>query len=175
MTIIVLYAVVNIFMNAFLIQRNSNKSEGSKHVVIKFNDNCKVIIKLNSLADHKRWRTPAGYSPSDYGQTVLQYTLDINVQGYPDRYRSGLCLDHKNLTVPSGFSSSDYGLENPDDIVRVFYSLIRPWKVADARRVCLHLIMVRSEDDPYGTTSTNSNRAWKGGGRPPVFHHLIMV
>ena len=67
MTIIVLLVVVNIFMKAFFIQRKSNKSEGSKHVVIKFNDNCKVIIKFKSLADHKRWRMPAGYSPSDYG------------------------------------------------------------------------------------------------------------
>ena len=59
MTIIVLFVVVNIFMKAFVIQRNSNKSEGSKHVVIKFNDNCKVIIRFNSLADHKGWRIPA--------------------------------------------------------------------------------------------------------------------
>ena len=60
-TIIVLFVVVNIFMKAFFTPRNSNKSEGLKQLVIEFNDNCKVIIKFNSLADHKRLQTSAGF------------------------------------------------------------------------------------------------------------------
>ena len=94
LTNIVLYAVVNIFMKAWLAPRKSKKSEGTKQQVIKFNDKCKVIIQFSS---------------SDYRQTFLQYTSDIHVQGYPDRYRSGLCVDHERWRLLAEFSTSDYG------------------------------------------------------------------
>jgi hypothetical protein len=59
------------------------------------------------------------------------------------------------------------------------FQYLEPWFFQQIYRIAIdqhsYLIIVRSEDDPHGATSTNLNRPSKGGGRPPGFQRLIII